>query len=98
MNWHMASIRQHATHRSLAGRRKPGSPPADTMGLDAIIVPGTRPAAYLEHAGTLARAAKCTLVVLCSHFLYGNEAKEYLDARSFGEAIVIDLPPGYSHP
>ena len=24
--------------------------------------------------------------------------KEYLAARSFSEAIVIDLPPGYSHP
>jgi hypothetical protein len=68
------------------------------LGLDAIIVPGTRPAAYLDHAVTLARAAKCSLVILCSHYLDGREVKEYLDARSFSGAIVIQLPAGYAHP
>ena len=59
---------------------------------------GVEPAAYLDHAVTLARAAKCSLVILCSHYLQGREVKEYLDARSFSGAIVIDLPSGYSHP
>ena len=78
-----------------AGRELPR--PA-RLGLDAIIVPGTRPAAYLDHAVTLARAAKCSLVILCSQQLRGADVKEYLAARSFSEAIVIDLPAGYSHP
>jgi hypothetical protein len=97
MNGYAAVIRQHSTHRELAGRGEPVSPLADALGLDAIIVPGARPAAYLDHAVTLARAAQCSLVVLCSHYLLGREVKEYLDARSFTRAIVIDLPSGYSH-
>jgi hypothetical protein len=98
MNGYSAVIRQHGTHHQLAGRGGPASPLAGALGLDAIIVPGTRPAAYLDHAVTLARAAKCSLVILCSHYLHGHEVKEYLDARSFRGAIVIDLPSGYSHP
>jgi hypothetical protein len=98
MNRYAAGIRQYATHRSLARRDEPGSSQADVLGLDAIIVPGTRPAAYLDHAVTLARAAQCSLVILCSHDLHGHDVKEYLDARSFSEAIVVDLQPGYENP
>jgi hypothetical protein len=98
MNQYEVGIRQHDTHRELAGQREPGgSPRVGALSLDAIIVPGSRPAAYLDHAVTLARAAKCSLVILCSHYLHGRDVKEYLDERSFSEAIVIDLPSGYSH-
>jgi hypothetical protein len=98
MNRYGAGIRQYGTHRSLTGQRAPGSPRTGALDLDAIIVPGTRPAAYLDHAVTLARAAQCSLVIVCSQDLDGREVKEYLAARSFRDAIVIDLPPGYSHP
>ena len=98
MNQYQAGIRQHDTHRELAAQGEPESPPATALSLDAIIVPGTRPATYLDHAVTLARAAKCSLVILCSHYLHGRDVKEYLDYRSFNGAIVIDLPSGYSHP
>jgi hypothetical protein len=98
MSWYAAAIRQHNTHRSLTRQGKQLGARSAALTLDAIIVPGTRPAAYLDHAGTLARAAKCPLVVLCSHYSHGREVKEYLDARSFSEAIVIELPPGYSNP
>jgi hypothetical protein len=99
MNWHEAGIKQHDTHRELAGQGEPGgSPRTGALGLDAIIVPATRPAPYLDHAITLARAAQCSLVILCSQHLHGADVKEYLAARSFNDAIVIDLPPGYSHP
>jgi len=98
MNQDEAGIRQHGTHRDLEGRGElEGKPRADAPGLDAIIVPGARPAEYLDHAVTLARAAQCSLVVLCSQNLRGKDVKEYLVARSFSDAIVIDLPPGYSH-
>src|SRR5579871_282778 len=97
MNWYTAGISQHNTHRELAGQGEHGSPLANALGLDAIIVPGTRPAAYLDHAVTLARAANCSLVILCSHYLHACEVKEYLEARSFSGAIVIELPAEYSH-
>ena len=99
MKRYEAGIRQHGTHSRLVGQGKPGeSPQADARGLDAIIVPGARKATHLDHAVTLARAAQCSLVVLCSQDLHGREVKEYLDARAFSAAIVIDLPTGYSHP
>jgi hypothetical protein len=98
MSRYGAGIRQYDTHRGLARQGKPGSPRAAALSLDAIIVPGTRPAAYLDHAVTLARAAECSLVILCSHYLHAREVKEYLDGRSFRGAIIIELPPGYSHP
>ena len=98
MSGEAAGIRQHDTHRSLVGQGEPATARAGALGLDAIIVPATRPAAYLDHAVTLARAAQCSLVILCSQQLHGVDVKEYLAARSFNDAIVIDLPPGYSHP
>ena len=91
-----AVIRQHDTHSTLA---EPTTP--DTrhirLDLDAIIVPASRPAANLEHAVTLARAAGCWLLVLCSQQCRGAEVRKFLAARSYRKAIVIDLPAGYSH-
>ena len=89
-----SGIRQHGTHRALTGRAEPGNA---RLALDAIIVPGSRPAAYLDHAVTLARVADCWLLILCSQRLHRSEAEEFLAARSFHKAIVIDLPRGYSH-
>jgi hypothetical protein len=98
MNGYASGIRQHDTHRELAQRGELASPRADAPHLDAIIVPGTRPATYLDHAVTLARAAGCRLVILCSQQLRGADVKGFLAARSFSDAIVVDLPRGYSHP
>lgn len=98
MHGYTAGIRQYNTHRELAGWGGLASPQTDAVRLDAIIVPGTRPAAYLDHAVTLARAAQCSLLILCSQHLHGSDVKEYLAARLFSDAIVIDLPSRYSHP
>lgn len=98
MSGYAAGIRQYDTHRELTGWGGQVTSQTDAVYLDAIIVPGTRPAAYLDHAVTLARAAKCSLMILCSQQLRGADVKEYLAARSFSEGIVIDLPPRYSHP
>ena len=98
MRYRAADVRQHETHRELVGR--PARPSAaDSPGiLDAIIVPASRPAVNLDHAVTLARAAGCLLVVLCSHEARPDEVEAFLAKRSFRKAIVIDLPAGYAHP
>jgi hypothetical protein len=98
MRYRAADVRQHETHRELVGR--PARPSAaDSPGiLDAIIVPASRPAVNLDHAVTLARAAGCFLVVLCSHEARPDEVEAFLAKRSFRKAIVIDLPTGYAHP
>ena len=97
MNEYAASIRQHDTHRRLVGQSERGNAQDVVLGLDAIIVPASRPATYLDHAITLARAADCWLVVLCSQQLRGAEVQEFVIARSFSRAIIIDIPAGYSH-
>ena len=97
MNPFAEDIRQHETHRAFAGQTGPQDTPLARLDLDAIIVPATRPAAHLDHAVTLARAAGCWLLILCSQQLNSTEARRFLAARSFHKAIVIDLPQGYSH-
>jgi hypothetical protein len=90
-------IRQHGTHNGLV--KPDGVDPAalGELKLDAIIVPASRPAAHLDHAVTLARAANCWLLILCSQRVKRAEVAQFLTARSFSKAIVIDLPRGYSH-
>jgi hypothetical protein len=97
MNPFTAGIRQHDTHNELATPTKPQSTSLTRLGLDAIIVPASRPAAHLDHAITLARAAGCWLLILCSRRCHGPEVRELLAARSCRKAIVVDLPTGYSH-
>ena len=91
-------IRQHDTHRALVDQAGPRDVPLAGQALDAIIVPASRPAANLDQAVTLARAASCRLLILCSHGVRPREVQELLRERSFRQAIVIDLPDGYHHP
>jgi hypothetical protein len=65
--------------------------------LDAIIVPASRPARYLDHAITLAQAADCRLVVVCSREARADDVNRLLASRSLSQAVVIDLPSSYSH-
>lgn len=97
MNLYAEGVRQHETHSALAAQNRPQDTPLPRLDLDAIIVPATRPAAHLDHAVTLARAADCWLLILCSQQLHSTEATKFLAARSHHKAIVVDLPPGYSH-
>jgi hypothetical protein len=98
MRHRAAGVRQHETHRELVGSLARPSAAGAAGNLDAIIVPASRPAVNLDHAVMLARAAGCFLVVLCSHEARPDEVAEFLARRSFRKAIVIDLPPEYTHP
>ena len=98
-------IRQYQTHRDLVGGTgvrtgavSLGAGGLPRVALDAIVVPASRPAANLDHAVTLARATHSRLVVLCSQQARAADVEELLAARSFSQATVVDLPPGYSHP
>ncbi len=90
-------VRQHDTHSTLALMAGPRDTLLPALGLDAIVVPASRPAAHLDHAVTLARAAGCWLLILCSGRLDSTEAAKFLTARSYRKAVAIDLPRGYSH-
>jgi glycosyltransferase involved in cell wall biosynthesis len=65
--------------------------------LDAIVVPASRPAYNLDHAITLARAAHCHLVILCSRDTHAAEVHDLLAVRSFSAATIIEMPPRYNH-
>jgi hypothetical protein len=97
MNHYTPGVKQHNTHRRLVGPGRDGVTRPAELGLDAIIVPASRPAANLDHAVTLARATDCQLIILCSRRLHGINVQEFLAARSFRGAIVVDIPVGYSH-
>jgi len=86
--------RQFQTHLELLARTSARL----RTSLDAIIVPASRPAFYLDHAVTLARAANCQLVVLCSLKAKAAEVNDLLDLRNFKQAVIVDLPEGYTIP
>jgi hypothetical protein len=89
-------IRQLSTHRKLISQTEQQEFDAK-LALDAIIVPASRPAQNLEHAVTLARAAQCALLILCSQRAEPAEAHQLLAERSFNDAIVVSLPRDYRH-
>jgi hypothetical protein len=97
MNPYAEAIRQHDTHGMLTPKAGPHNTPLPRLDLDAIVVPTSRPAAHLDHAVTLARAAGCWLLILCSGRLDRTEAVKFLAARSYRKAVAIDLPSDYSH-
>ncbi len=95
---HRGGIRQHATHANLIGHGAPDLvKQADPSAPDAIIVPASRTAQNLEQAITLARAVQCQLVILCSRDAHAADVHTVLDARSFSDATVIDMPLTYRH-
>jgi hypothetical protein len=88
----------HVTHLSLLASTRANLVGTRPPSLDAIIVPASRPAANLDHAVTLARALHCQLVVLCSLQARASDVQDLLASRNFDQAVVVDLPPDYSHP
>jgi hypothetical protein len=91
-------VRQYETHRQLVGRARPDRWRVGRADLDAIIVPASRTAENLHHAVTLAQAANCWLVVLCSRETRAAEVGRLFSDRRFGRGVAVDIFPGYRHP
>jgi hypothetical protein len=81
-----ASLIQHVT-----------SPVRSTARLDAIIVPAARPAKNLTTAISLAQAADCHLIVLCSRRARPEEVQTLFAAKNFSRGTAVELPARYSH-
>jgi hypothetical protein len=92
-----SNVRQYSTHGQLVGRARPSAWRTSGAPLDAIVVPASRPAANLDQAVTLARAARCRLVVFCSLEARPDDVRTLLAARGFNDAVVVDLRQGYRH-
>jgi len=91
-------IRQYETHRQLAGRARSGNWRAGRTVLDAIIVPATRTAENLEHAVTLAQAAECWLIVLCSLETRATDVGQLFSDKRFRKGVAVDISADYRHP
>lgn len=95
----LPNIRQHETHRQLAGRAaRPGNWHVGRTDLDAIIVPASRTADNLQHAISLALAAQCWLVVLCSRETRAADVYQLFAARGFTRGVAVDISADYRHP
>jgi hypothetical protein len=86
---------QYLSHASLI--QQVTSPVRSTASLDAIIVPAARPAKYLTTAISLAQAADCHLIVLCSLRARPEEVQALFAAKNFSRGVAVKLPPRYSH-
>jgi hypothetical protein len=95
----LPNIRQYETHRQLAGRAaRPGNWRVGRTDLDAIIVPASRTAGNLQHAVSLALAAQCWLVVLCSRETRAADVYQLFADNGFTKGVAVDLSADYRHP
>jgi hypothetical protein len=86
---------QHANHAGLIG---PSCPPTTTAGagLDAIIVPASRPAKNLRTAVGLAAETGARLIVLCSLRAHADEVRTLLAEHELPDGAAVEMPQKYS--
>ena len=86
-----AGVLQYATHVELIESGLPSVSSA-RAGLDAIIVPASRPAKNLQTAIGLAKATGARLVVLCSFRAHPNEVRALLAEHRVPDPVVVEMP------
>jgi hypothetical protein len=87
------AVGQSNSHEQLLGRAAPGRiVTRERLPLSAIVVPAARPAVNLDHSITLARAAQCQLVILCSKEAGARDVLRLLEDRAFSDATVVEVP------
>jgi hypothetical protein len=84
-------VLQYPTHAELIEPSCPAVLSAGT-GLDAIIVPATRPAKNLQTAVRLASETDARLIVLCSFRTHADEVRALLAKNSLPDAAVVAMP------
>jgi hypothetical protein len=85
------SVLQYPTHAELAESTCPPAPSADA-GLDAVIVPASRPAGNLQTAVKVATETGARLIVLCSFRTHADDVRALLTGHQLPELAVIEMP------
>lgn len=85
------NVLQYPTHAELVESNCPPTPSADA-GLDAIIVPASRPAESLRTAVELARETDARLVVLCSLRTHADDVSALLAGQKLRDPAVVEVP------
>jgi hypothetical protein len=94
-------VQQQASHAHLAQdvSRSPAPPLRSRRGhLDAIIVPASRPASFLQPAIELAAFLGAQLVVLCSKQAKIEQVAQRVAKTAGGRALIAQIPNAWAHP
>ena len=94
-------VRQRASHAALSQdvSRVPAPPVRSRPGrLDAIIVPASRPASFLQPAINLAAQLGVLLVALCSNQTRADQVAERVSTSPGARAVVVEIPEYWGHP
>jgi hypothetical protein len=84
-------VLQYSTHAELIEPSYP-APQAVGTGLNAIIVPASRPAKSLQTAAELANATGARLVVLCSFRAHAGEVRALLAEHQLLDPVIVEIP------
>jgi hypothetical protein len=85
------SVLQYPTHAELIEASRPPASSA-RAGLDAVIVPATRPAVNLKTAVELAKGTDARLIVLCSFRAHADEVRALLAEHRLRDPAVVEMP------
>src|SRR5579864_5750428 len=86
-------VLQYPTHAGLVDSSYPLAASART-GLDAIIVPASRPAENLQTAVKLANETGARLIALCSFRAQADEVRAMLAEHRLADSVVVEMPQG----
>ncbi len=84
-------VLQYPTHAELIEASRLPAPSA-RAGLDAIIVPATRPAENLRTAVKLAKETDARLIVLCSFRTHADEVRGLMAEHRLRDPAVVEMP------
>jgi hypothetical protein len=100
-SWPPRKVEQAASHLHLSQdlSRSPAPPLRSTRArLDAIIVPASRPASFLQPAIELATNLDVLLVVLCSKQTKVEQVAERVARTPSARSLIVPIPDNWSHP
>lgn len=100
-NRSLRRVQQRSSHAHLSQdvSRSPAPPVRSTRGrLDAVIVPASRPASFLQPAIKLAAFLGAYLVVLCSKQSRVEQVAQRVARTPGARALIVDIPSSWKHP
>ena len=97
----LRSVRQRASHARLYQEvsRSPAPPVRSRRGrLDAVIVPASRPASFLQRTIEMSASLGVLLVVLCSKRTKVKHVAQRVSKTPGARSLIVKIPNQWSHP
>ena len=99
--WSPRKVKQRASHAHLLldMSRSPAPPMRSARArLDAIIVPASRPASFLQPTIELAARLDVLLVVLCNQETKAETVAKRVTRTSAARSLIVPIPDSWTHP